>query len=80
MEMDFWPYLSLILLLLWDICPITSGTKLSPITNDLFGSKVTGVLAAFGDLNADKLVDIFLLDQTGKMICACVNMSMSVCD
>nr|AVP12661.1 T-cell immunomodulatory protein [Littorina littorea] len=42
--------------------------SLSDVTYDVFGSKKNGVVAAFGDFNADKLTDIFVLSDGGLVI------------
>ncbi|XP_076448760.1 T-cell immunomodulatory protein-like [Babylonia areolata] len=42
--------------------------SLSDVTNDLFGRSKNGVVAAFGDFNADKLTDIFVLTDEGKTV------------
>ena len=39
--------------------------KLTDVTVDLFHSKTDGIVAAFGDFNADKLTDIFVVDDAG---------------
>ena len=39
---------------------------LSDVTFDLFGNSGIGVIAAFGNFNADKLTDIFIFNDNGK--------------
>ena len=42
--------------------------KLTDVTVDLFHSKTDGIVAAFGDFNADKLTDIFVVDDAGMFL------------
>ena len=47
------------------LCTVFS-TKLTDITEDIFtGSSSRRYIAAYGDYNADKLVDIFLIHEKG---------------
>lgn len=40
--------------------------SLSDVTSEVFSNAhTTGILAAFGDLNADKATDIFVLSENG---------------
>lgn len=63
MKFDFFTILTLQL-------SVTLCTKLTDVTNDLFTGKSTTskVFAAFGDFNADKLVDIFLVGDKGELL------------
>ena len=45
---------------------VTCQGSLSDVTYDLFNGAKNGVVAAFGDFNADKLTDIFVLSDGGK--------------
>ena len=47
---------------------VTCQGSLSDVTYDLFGGFKNGVVAAFGDFNADKLTDIFVLSDAGKFV------------
>ncbi len=53
------------------LCPLCSfwqfscGGSLTPVTSDVIGANQRGIVAAFGDLNADKLVDILILNDEG---------------
>ncbi|KAK7498767.1 hypothetical protein BaRGS_00009859 [Batillaria attramentaria] len=42
--------------------------SLSDVTPDVFGGSKNGVVSAFGDFNADKLTDIFVLAASGKVL------------
>jgi len=42
--------------------------SLSDVTSDLFGAECQGIVSAFGDVNADKATDVFLLSEDGKTI------------
>lgn len=61
------PTIYLIFILGLQIPGICQGS-LSDVTNDLFGGSKRGVVAAFGDFNADKLTDIFVLSDAGKTL------------
>ena len=43
--------------------------KLTDVTVDLFRAQAGGIVAAFADFNADKLTDIFILDDAGMSSC-----------
>ncbi len=49
--------------------------KLTDVTVELFHSKAGGIVAAFGDFNADKMTDIFVMDDQGMgtigRLCLC---------
>ena len=40
--------------------------SLSDVTSDLFGAECQGIVSAFGDVNADKATDVFLLSEDGE--------------
>ena len=58
---------------------LTCQGSLPDVTYDVFGVSKYGVAAAFGDFNADKLTDIFVLSDSGKsssaLDCVCVCLS-----
>ena len=54
-------------LLLFAVLHCVTCIKLTDVTVDLFHSETDGVVAAFGDFNADKFTDIFVVDDSGKL-------------
>ena len=56
---------------------LTCLGSLSDVTDDLFGGSKNGVVAAFGDFNADKLTDIFVLVDSGRSV-VCFPVSLPV--
>ena len=70
-----WPKLSRIFLpSLFLLCLLQneiSAADLIDVTGNLFSSPATGVVAAFGDFNADKLTDIFVIKEDGECQCDC---------
>ena len=53
---------------IYAVIDIANSYALSDITSDLFNGKTGDMLAAFGDFNADKLVDIFVIAKKGTNI------------
>ena len=47
------------------VSPSVLCIKLTDVTVDLFHAQAGGIVAAFGDFNADKLTDIFVLNDAG---------------
>lgn len=41
-------------------------SSLINLTSDVFGGNTDGIIAAFGDINSDKLTDLFILSNKGK--------------
>ena len=56
---------------------LTCQGSLPDVTYDVFGVSKYGVVAAFGDFNADKLTDIFVLSDSGKSSSALDSVSPS---
>lgn len=44
-------------------------SSLINLTSDVFGGNTDGIIAAFGDINSDKLTDLFILSNKGKLFC-----------
>ncbi|XP_013380262.1 T-cell immunomodulatory protein-like [Lingula anatina] len=50
------------------LCGCSCNAQFTDITDEVFGKSKDGILAAFGDFNADKQTDIFLISPTGKNV------------
>ena len=62
---------SCILLGLVFLLNITNGTDLTDVTANVFPGSIPNkaVIAAYGDYNGDKLVDIFVISGDGEWSC-----------
>ena len=58
-----WPFLSLVFILF----DSTFGV-VKDISDDLFDSSIPCTLEAFADIDADKQLEIFVLDEKGKHV------------
>lgn len=50
------------------LLPVFTRSSLTEVTSETFGNNLNGVIAAFGDFNADKSADIFIITNGGKVI------------
>ncbi|XP_046550533.1 T-cell immunomodulatory protein-like [Haliotis rubra] len=60
--------LTLVLVIL-ECLSLHSMASLSDVTSLVFGDSSNGIVAAFGDFDADKSTDIFVLSKDGKRLC-----------
>ena len=66
-----------LLILFVVVCKLTQTCFLclSDVTSDLFSGSKNGVVAAFGNFNADKLTDIFVIAEKGKFLLSTIECS-----
>ena len=50
-----------IIVVLLCILRLTNGVKFTDITTEVFGKTSNSIVAAFGDFDADRIVDVFML-------------------
>nr|XP_033796708.1 T-cell immunomodulatory protein isoform X1 [Geotrypetes seraphini] len=60
--------LYLVLLLFLELCCPGVQAALQNVTTELFGSEAFGTVAAFGDFNADKQTDIFVIRASNELL------------
>ncbi|XP_014670356.1 PREDICTED: T-cell immunomodulatory protein-like [Priapulus caudatus] len=47
---------------------ISTASTVTDVSQDVYGRGINGLIAAFGDFNADKLTDVFLIKDSGKTV------------
>ena len=57
------------------VLKVVSASWFVDITNDVFDGKLDRLVAAYGDFNADKKVDIFIIAGEGKNTSSLVNLT-----